>query len=101
MTTRPIAVEAFQILEAPRLDTITVVLQDVGPGSGRVLVECAGNAWACQWDALGERRVKHFLSSLEAEYLAECLQRGRQRMLLRREREVLRRVAQAVLETMK
>lgn len=45
--------EAFTIFDAPKLDPVTVVLQDLGPGCGRLMVECWGSAWSAYWGGMG------------------------------------------------
>ena len=60
----------FRIYDAPKLDPILVVMQDLGPGVGRLLVECYGDAWSGYWGATGERSIEQFLLSCSADYIA-------------------------------
>lgn len=61
--------EAFTIFDAPKLDPVTVVLQDLGPGNGRLIVECYGLAWSAYWGAMGDRNVRQFVTECGADYI--------------------------------
>lgn len=95
MKTRPLNVHAFEIAEAPQLDPIRVILQDISAGQGRVIIGCYGQGWECYWPAMGERSVGDFFCDCEPEYLADRLQHGRQS---NREREYLLRIVRATQE---
>ncbi len=69
----PITVEAFEIPSQPGLDSIRVIFQDAGPGRGRVIIECFGKAWGTYWGAMGNRTIKEFIKSCDADYLARNL----------------------------
>jgi hypothetical protein len=62
-------VKVFTIFDAPKLDPITVVLQDVGPGCGRLIVECYGSAWSAYWGAMGND-IAGFLRGCNTSYIA-------------------------------
>jgi len=62
--------KVFNIFDAPKLDPITVVLQDVGPGCGRLVVECFGSAWSGYWGAMGDRTLLEFLVDCHPGYIA-------------------------------
>jgi hypothetical protein len=32
-----------------KLDPITVILEDLGPSKGKILIECYGQSWAAYW----------------------------------------------------
>jgi hypothetical protein len=63
-------VAAFTVLEAKALDPITVVLQDVAPGKGRLIIECYGRAWTAFWGAMGDSCIEEFVLDVNAEYIA-------------------------------
>lgn len=60
----------FRVYDAPKLDPILVVMQDLGAGVGRLLIECYGDAWTGYWGAMGERSIEQFLLSCSADYIA-------------------------------
>lgn len=62
--------QVFTIFDAPKLDPITVVLQDVGPSNGRLIVECYGSAWAGYWGATGSNSLREFLIDCHPSYIA-------------------------------
>lgn len=88
-------VQAFTIFDAPRLDPITVVLQDVGPGCGRLLVECYGCAWSGYWGAMGNRDIMGFLSDCSPGYIADRMHPNDRRMT-KREAAYMERIINAV-----
>ncbi len=71
--------EVFQIREANGLDPITVVMQDCGPGRGKLLLECHGAAWAGYWGAMPNVGLREFLTGADAEYIAHKMVSPRHR----------------------
>lgn len=64
-------VRAFRLYDAPKLDPIFVVMQDLGPGVGRLLIECYGDAWSGYWGAMGtDYTLERFLLGCSADYVA-------------------------------
>lgn len=70
--------DAFTIFEAPKLDPVTVILQDFG-GSGRLTVECYGLAWSTYFGAIGTATLRKFLAGCDSDYLANRMWPPRQR----------------------
>lgn len=67
-------IERIRIVGAERLDPVTVMFEDVGPGQGRVVIECFGQSWATYWGAMGEGcSVRHFFSTVDEHYIADRL----------------------------
>jgi hypothetical protein len=66
----PQTVKAFRIYDAPKLDPISVVMQDLGAGVGRLFIECYGDAWSGYWGATGERNIEQFVLGCSADYIA-------------------------------
>jgi hypothetical protein len=69
-------VTKLTITEAPRLDPITVYLEDIGPHQGKVIIECYGKSWSAYWGGCGDKGVAAFFRSCSDDYLANCLERG-------------------------
>lgn len=66
-------VKAFVIYEGPRLDPVTVILQDYGVGAGRLIVECYGEAWSTYWGGMGNKRIDGFIRTCSTDYIANRL----------------------------
>lgn len=79
MTIKQIQTETILISGAPALDPITVVFRDEGPSRGGILVECYGKAWAAFWGGMGDKTVREFVASCDAEYLATKLWRAEEK----------------------
>jgi hypothetical protein len=92
-----IAADTFSI-ESAGLDPITVVLVDVGPRSGYVIVRCWDQAWTCAWMGMGDRTVRQFVASVDDDYLAGKLAQGKG---TKNQRVYLQRVASVVIAAMK
>lgn len=65
-------VRAFVLKDAdPALDPITVFLQDLGPGRGRITLECYGSAWSSYFGAMGDgNTIQKFVRDAGLDYLA-------------------------------
>ncbi len=69
-------VECVRILDAAGLDPVTAVIQDIGPGTGRLVVECFGEAWACYWGAMGNSTLREFVCACGTDYLVNAMRRN-------------------------
>ncbi|MEN6549987.1 MAG: hypothetical protein ABFE07_28420 [Armatimonadia bacterium] len=75
MQVRNVTVQAFTVEDVKGLDPLLVVLQDDGPGKGRLLVECFGEAWSNYWGAMGENTtVASFVLEAGIDYLESKMQ---------------------------
>lgn len=63
-------VRRLTISEVPSLDPIRVMLEDIGPGQGRINIECWGKSWANFFGGMGERTIAQFFVSCDEHYLA-------------------------------
>jgi hypothetical protein len=93
-------VQALRIFDAPKLDPVFVVLHDAGAGCGRLVIECYGRAWSAWWGAMGDRRLRQFITDCGADYLVARLAPG-DRRLTKREESYLTRIVQAVQEALR
>lgn len=98
MKTTPITVTAFEITDAPDLDFVRVILQDIGPGQGRITIECYGQAWSTYWGAMGDRTVGQFFHQGDDDYMVHKLQSGH---LTKRAYAYLLKIVQAVQEALR
>lgn len=100
MRIEPIQVEALQIFDAPKLDPIQVILHSTGQGSGRMVIECWGNAWAAYWGAMGNSTLRQFVTSAEADYIANKMWPVKQRRT-KADYAYLVRIVEAVQEALR
>lgn len=89
------ALKSFVIREVPSLDPVTVILEDIGPGEGRVFVECYGEAWAAYWGGMGQRTIAQFVSECGIDYLHSNLIRGK---VEKKRVQYIHRIVQAVID---
>lgn len=92
---------SFTIYDAPKLDPVTVVMEDAGPGNGRLIVTCFGMAWSHYWGAMGERRIHKFLLDTSPDYVTGKLLPHGDRKVSRHEEAYLHRIVVAVLDALK
>jgi len=64
------------ITEVPRLDTITVFLEDLGPRCGKATITCWDKSWVASWGGMGDHDIRGFLLSCNNDYLANNFNRG-------------------------
>lgn len=99
-----VAVQAFLISDAPKLDPILVFIQDFG-GSGRIVVECYGRAWSAYFGAIGDRSMHHFLAGCHPSYLSGKLASHDDALIAKRHQkhseDYRMRVSEAVLDALR
>ena len=77
------------ITGAPRLDQITVFLEDFGrrdcptesdpnyqTASGKITISCWGKSWTAYWGGMGPHTVAEFVAKCGWDYVLNCLDRG-------------------------
>ncbi|MFK5951029.1 MAG: hypothetical protein QM500_19930 [Methylococcales bacterium] len=52
------------------VDPISVILEDLGPGKGKITVDCFGKAWTAYWGGMGDRTLAEFFCSCDDCYIA-------------------------------
>ncbi|WP_025903447.1 hypothetical protein [Tatumella sp. UCD-D_suzukii] len=60
---------SFIISGVERLDPVRVMIENYGPGRGRITITCYGKAWTGAWFAMGEDSVQEFIKRVSNEYL--------------------------------
>ena len=73
MRIEPAVAKSFTIFDVPNLDPVTVVIQDFGAGSGRILIECFGRAWSAYWGSMGPHRIAEFVAYCSPDYIVNRL----------------------------
>ncbi|BCX53916.1 MULTISPECIES: hypothetical protein [Comamonas] len=66
-------VSLVRITDVKGLDPIRVTLDDIGPGKGRINIECYGQAWASYWGGMGGKTIAQFFASCDNCYLISNL----------------------------
>lgn len=69
-------VTKLTITGAPALDPITVILEDIEPRRGKIIIECYGKSWSSYWGGMGERTIAQFFCSCDEHYIAKNLDQG-------------------------
>lgn len=69
-------VRQIEISEVTRLDPIRVMLSDIGPGQGRINIECYGKSWASYWGGMGKETIAEFFTTCDEHYIAKNLASG-------------------------
>lgn len=89
---------AIVVADVKGLDPIMVVFVDYANGSGRIVVQCYGEAWTAWWGAMGAHagNVQAFIAAVEADYLANSLV-GTRRNFTQGEHMYLERIAQVII----
>lgn len=95
MQSRRIPTEAIELSNIPKMDPITVIFQDFGPGSGRIILESYGNAWSCYFGATGTPTIKDFFLSSDVDYLVSKLGSAQILKQTKREQKYLAQIIRA------
>ena len=67
-------VTKLQISDIKHLDPVNVLLEDFGPGQGKITIECFGKAWTSYWNAMGkENTIDKFFCDCDNAYLSKNL----------------------------
>lgn len=70
-----ISVRSFVIKDVKGVDPILVIMYDVSPGKGYLIVECFGECWSCYWGGMGEGYdVARFVAEAGMDYLGSKMQ---------------------------
>ena len=69
-------VAKLAINNVPRLDPITVFLEDFGPRKGSITIKCFDRSWTAYWGGMGDRGVSEFFASVSVGYATESLSQG-------------------------
>lgn len=72
--------QVLTIYDVQALDPINVMLQDMGPGCGRIIIECYGKVWTRYWGAMGSERIAEFFCSTETGYIVSKLHNDTRRL---------------------
>lgn len=62
-------VQKIHITNVDRLDPVTVVVEDIEPGKGKIIIECYGESWSSYWGGMGGRSISEFFMDCGNDYL--------------------------------
>jgi hypothetical protein len=65
-------VRKLVISELQNLDPVTVILEDIESGKGKIIIECYGQSWSSFWPAMGGT-ITEFFCRCDDHYLAKNL----------------------------
>lgn len=63
-------VTKISVSEIEGLDPITVILEDIAVGKGKIIIECFGKSWASSWNAMSGKSIAEFFCSCDEHYLS-------------------------------
>ncbi len=66
----------LKIVGGDRLDPITVFLEDLKLGEGKITVGCFDEEWSAYWNAMSGRTISNFFIDTDNDYLAKNLITG-------------------------
>jgi hypothetical protein len=61
------------MVEPYKLDPVSVILEDLGPSRGKIIIECFGESWSSFWPAMGRRDIATFFCRCDEHYIAKKL----------------------------
>ena len=63
----------LKLVDLDRLDPITVFIEDIEIGKGKITIECYGKSWSYYWGGMSGKTVLGFFSTTGIDYLSNCL----------------------------
>lgn len=63
----------YVLSDLDKLDPVTMILEDFGPGKGKLTIDCYGKAWTAYWGAMGSETIAEFINTADVDYLASKL----------------------------
>jgi hypothetical protein len=67
-------VKKLTVTDIKGLDPISIFLEDIQPGCGKIVIECFGKSWTSRWPAMGKDcDITHFFYDCDRHYLAKNL----------------------------
>ncbi len=65
-------VRCYKIEGLKNLDLVSVYIEDLGKGKGKITLECFGKCWSYFWGSIGDQTIEQFFNSMSVAYLANC-----------------------------
>jgi len=58
------------LTELEGLDPVSVTLEDLHRGVGKITIDCYGKAWTAFFGSIGDQTIRSFINSCDTHYLA-------------------------------
>jgi hypothetical protein len=71
-------IKKLTLTEIENLDPVHVMLEDYGPGEGRITITCYGQSWTSYWGQMSDRTISRFFRDCGNDYLGPKLSNIRQ-----------------------
>lgn len=84
MNITPSTITQLDITDAPGLDRIKVMLEDIEPGKGQITIVCWGLAWTSYFGGMAGGEIRQWFPTASAHYLADRMDGTDQRETLKR-----------------
>lgn len=94
-------VRRIRIPARNNLDPITVFVEDLGQGRGRMAICCYASAWNAYWGAMGTDSTMEFVASCNADYIGNSMTSGTILSSKKREQAYADRIAAEVVAEVK
>lgn len=82
------------------IDPVTVYVEQYGPRSSRMTVQCYAQAWTGYWGSHGDAGLEHFFMTSGSDYLSGGLEWGTNGLRLKRlekhQNDYLQRIIRAI-----
>ncbi len=66
-------VTKLRLSELDRLDPVSVIVEDLRKGQGKITIECFGKAWSTYWGGMGDQTITEFFCDSNEHYIANKL----------------------------
>ena len=60
----------LKLTDIKRLDPVSVFVDDIEPGKGKITIECYGKSWSSYWGGMSGGTISSFFLSADSDYLA-------------------------------
>jgi len=69
MNIKSATVTKMTVTDIPNLDPVNVFVEEYSANSGKITMECFGDAWSYYWGSIGERSIMEFFCACDNHYL--------------------------------
>lgn len=73
MRIEQVTIQKILVTELQGLDPISIYLEDLGTGRGKITITCFDQSWTSYWGAIGNRTIAEFITACDIQYLAKNL----------------------------
>ena len=62
-------IQKIRLTKLNGIDPITIYVDNISKGKGRILIECWGQVWTAYWIDMGNKTVQEFFCVCDDDYL--------------------------------